>query len=451
MRMSVPVIRCAWSDLLLADLSVSVVFCYDRALDGPGLRAGFTAALAATPAFAGRFRPVGAELELVCDGGGAEFRELDSPLTLPEAIGRLALLESGLVDHVDAPAARAGRAPVTRVRLNHLADGTTVLGCSWHHAIGDMSSFTTFMRQWSAASAGEPVEPSLLVEDRATFLDAMLPEKDSGRPGFRVVDEQESAELRRVAEASARANRLVQVYLAEAELARLRERFEREAGRRLSTNDVLTAHIVSTVRRLDGDYGGAAGAADAAGAAASAPPAERDLIVPVDLRRTLGAPRETIGNLLGEIAIRHGDVAPAKLAADLRAAVEDFADSHLTLRTSRAVLEELGPEALDRCVPLGFNPSERTFTTSSWRGFGAYTAEFDGAAPVLMAPAISLPLPWVCWMVEGFNGTGALLTVAVPAALATRMRSAEGRALLHSDRAPDDELPALASAVRRML
>lgn len=433
MRMSVPVIRCAWSDLLLADLSVSVVFCYDRTLEGRTLMTGFEAALARTPAFAGRLRPAGADLEIVCDSGGAEFRELDSPLTLPEAIGRLTLPDSGLVDHVDAPAARAGRGPVTRVRLNRLADGSTVLGCSWHHAIGDMSSFMTFMRQWSALSAGEEGEESLLIEDRAAFLDAMLPEKDSGHPGFRVVDEQESAQLLRIAESSTLTSRLVQLYLGEAEVARLRTRFEQESGRRLSTNDVLTAHVVRTIRQLDGDV------------------AERELVVPVDLRRILGAPRGTIGNLLGEITVRGSDIPASRLAADLRAGVEDFADSHLTLRTSRTVLEELGPEGLDRCVPLGFNPPERTFTTSSWRGFGAYTARFDGAAPVLMAPAISLPLPWVCWMVEGFHGSGALCTIAVPAALATRLRSAEGRALLHADREPQDELPALAGAVRRLL
>lgn len=433
MRTAVPVIRCAWSDLLLADLSVSVVFCYDRPLDGAALRSGFDVALARTPAFAGRLQPAGAGLEIICDGSGAEFRELDSPLTLPEAIGRLTLPDSGLVDHVDAPAARAGQGPVTRVRLNRLADGGTVLGCSWQHAVGDMSSFTTFMRQWSAASAGEEPEEPLLVEDRAAFLDAMLPEKDSGRPGFRVVDAQESAQLLRIAESSTLANRLVQVYLGAAELARMRARFEQEAGRRLSTNDVLTAHIVRTVRQLDGDE------------------AERELVVPVDLRRILGAPRGTIGNLLGEVTLHSGDVPAARLAAGLRAGIEDFADAHLTLRTSRAVLEELGPEGLDRCVPLGFNPTERTFTTSSWRGFGAYTARFDGASPVLMAPAISLPLPWVCWMVEGFHGTGALCTVSVPAAIATRLRSADGRALLHADREPQDELPALATAVRRLL
>jgi hypothetical protein len=261
----------------------------------------------------------------------------------------------------------------------------------------------------------------------------MLPEKDSGRAGFRVVDVAESAQLRAIAESSTLANRLVQVYFGEAELARLRTRFEHESGRRLSTNDVLTAHVVRTVRQLDGDT------------------AERELVVPVDLRRTLGAPRGTIGNLLGEITLRGRGVPASRVAADLRAAVEDFADTHLTLRTSRTVLEELGPEGLGRCVPLGFNPPERTFTTSSWRGFGAYEVRFEGAAPVLMAPAISLPLPWVCWMVEGFDGAGALCTIAVPAALATRLRSADGRALLHADREPQDELPALAAAVRRLL
>jgi len=433
MRTSIPVIRCASPDLLLADLSVSVVFCYDRPLDASTLLSGFESALARTPAFAGRLREAETGLEIACDGRGAEFRELDSPLTLPEAIGRLTLPDSGLVDHVDASAARAGEGPVTRVRLNRLADGTTVLGCSWHHAIGDMSSFMAFMRQWSAFSAGEEPEAPLMVEDRAAFLDALLPEKDCGRPGFRVVDEQEAAGLRRVAEASTLANRLVQVYLSEAELGRLRARFERESGRRLSTNDVVTAHIVRAIRQLDGDT------------------EVRDLVVPVDLRRILGAQPATIGNLLGEISVRSGDVPAAHLAADLRAAVEVFADAHLSLRTSQSVLDGLSPQERSRCVPLGFNPPERTFTASSWRGFGAYTARFDGVAPVLTAPAISLPLPWVCWLVEGFDGRGVLGTLALPAAHATRLRSAEGRALLHSDREQQDELPALARAVRRLL
>jgi Transferase family len=434
MQMPVPVVRCAWPDLLLADLSVSVVFCYDRPLDTRTLRSGFDEALVRVPVFAGRLRPAaGAGLEIVCDGGGAQLREFDSPLTLAEAIGRLGLPDSGLVDHVDGPAARAGRGPVTRVRINRLADGTTILGCSWHHAIGDMSSFTAFMRQWSASSAGAELEAPLLVEDRAAYLDALLPEKDGGRTGFRVVDEEESAALRRVAESSGLANRIVQVYFGEAELARMRTAFEREAGRRLSTNDVATAHVVRTVRRVDGDT------------------EERDLVVPVDLRRPLGVPESVIGNLLGEITLRAGDTHAAHLAADLRAAVEEFADAHLKLRTSQTVLEELGPDGLSRCVPLGFNPAERTFTVSSWRGFGAYTACFDGASPVLMAPAISLPLPWVCWSVEGFDGSGILCTLAVPAAVATRLRSADGRALLHPARDPHDPLPALAAAVRRLL
>lgn len=68
-----------------------------------------------------------------------------------------------------------------------------------------------------------------------------------------------------------------------------------------------------------------------------------------------------------------------------------------------------------------------------------------------IGPATSLPLPRVCWLVEGFGGNGVLCSLAVPAALANRLRSPAGKALLHECRDPEEELPALATAVRRLL
>lgn len=428
------VIRCALSDLLLADLSVSVVFCYDGPLDETRLAAGLEQALVRVPAFAGRLREGAGGLEIVCDGTGSSFRAADSALTLAEAVGRLSLPESGLVDHVDAAAARTGAAPVLTARLNRLADGTSVLGVSWHHAIGDMGSFTTFMRTWSATTAGEAIGSPPAVTDREAFLDEALPEKDSGRPGFRVVAPEEAARLSEVAASCRLANRLLQIHFGESELERMRAHLAEEAGTRLSRGDALAAHVVAAIRSLDGDT------------------AARDLTMPVDLRRILDVPRDVIGNLLGEIHLRcrEGSTA-AGTAAGLRAAVRDFTEEHLSLRTSRTLLAELGPNGLDRCVPLGFDPDNRTFTFSSWRGFGAYDVAFDGRRPVLFSPAISLPLPWVCWAAEGVGGRGALCTVALPAALAAKLRTPAGRALLHAHRAPNDEPPPLLAAVRRMV
>jgi hypothetical protein len=437
--MSATVIRCALSDLLLADLSVSVVFCYDGRLDETRLAAGFERALAEVPVFAGHLRERGHELEIVCDGTGASYSAHDVALNLSDAISRLTLPGSGLVDDVDAAAARAGNGPVLTVRVNRLADGTTMLGCSWHHALGDMSSFMAFMRAWSNAADGEmatrgsSVTPTI-VTDREAFLDDLLPEKDSGRPGFRVVEPAQAARLAELAASSRLANRLMQVYFGEEELARLRDRFAQEAGCHVSKSDALIAHLVGTIRTLDHDE------------------AARYLTVPVDLRQRLSAPEGVIGNLLGEVHLRcPGQIPPSRLAAELRTAVADFATEHLSLRTSRALLTELAPGGLANCVPLGFDSENRTFTVSSWRGFGAYDITFGGHAPVLFSPAISLPLPWVSWVTEGFDGRGTLCTVSVPAHLAPKLRAPAGRALLHSDRDATDPLPPLASSLRKIL
>lgn len=464
------VIRCALSDLLFADLTVAVVFCYAQRLDEARLATGLARALRRLPPFAGRLRHGAAGLEIVCEDAGAELTVAEAGETLPEALGWMTLPDCGFVDHVDARAARAGTAPLLRVRISRLAGGGTALGCSWHHAVGDMSSFMTLMRTWSMlatdtdATLESPLEalPEFLPDslpgtdasdrevlvDRETLLDRVLPERDSGRPGFRVVDAAEAAELARAVETATRANRTVQIYFGEPETARLRARLGAQAGRRLSTNDVLTAHVVSTARRLDGD-----------GAA-------RFLTIPVDLRRLLGLPADALGNLLGEIHLRcaAGDVdaladpadaavtgRTAALAADIRDAVDGLAPGQLSLRTNRELLKVLGPDRLGDCVALGFDPPRRTFTSSSWRGFGVYDVVFDGVRPVCVCPANGLPLPWVCWFVEGFEGVGTLCTLSVPAALAKRLRSSAGRAALHWCRDPGDTLPEIAIGVRKLL
>lgn len=452
------VIRCALSDLLFADLTVAVVFCYAQRLDEARLAAGLARALRRLPPFAGRLRHGAAGLEIVCEDAGAELTVAEAAETLPEALGWMTLPDCGFVDHVDARAARAGTAPLLRVRISRLAGGGTALGCSWHHAVGDMSSFMTLMRTWSALATDTDAASEALPEadaperevllDREALLDRALPERDSGRPGFRVVDAVEAAELARAVETATRANRTVQIYFGEPETARLRARLGAQAGRRLSTNDVLTAHVVCTARRLEGD-----------GAA-------RFLTVPVDLRRLLGLPAGALGNLLGEIHLRcaggeadaGADPADAgvtartaALAADIRAAVEGLAPGRLSLRTNRELLKVLGPDRLGDCVALGFDPPRRTFTSSSWRGFGVYDIAFDGVRPVCVCPTNGLPLPWVCWFVEGFEGAGTLCTLAVPAALAKRLRSSAGRAALHWCREPGDALPEIAIGLRKLL
>ncbi|WP_406194121.1 acyltransferase [Kitasatospora sp. NBC_01560] len=428
------VLHCGLVDTMLADLSVSVVLFFERALDEDRLAAGLARALERVPVFAGRLRTVDGMLTAVCDDAGVPMDSYTVDGTLAEAMGRVTAAGAQLVDPVDAPAARNGGVPLFTVRVTRPSAGGTVLGCSWHHAIGDLQSFMLLMQAWSAAVEGEELPEVRLVEDQDALLDKVLPAEDCGRPGFRLPSPAEAAVLAREVAAGPRANRTVQIYFGDAELDRMRTEFAATAGRRLSSGDALLAHVVSVIRELDGDR------------------EERWLTVPVNVRRPLGLPASLVGNLLSEIHLpQQPQDGPAALAAAVRTAVENFTAEHLNLRANLSFLESLGRLRLRECVPLGFDPERRRFSFSNWSRFGAYQVAFQGQRPVFFSPAANYPIPWVCWTVEGFHGTGLLASVVLPVRLAARLRGAEGRAALHRHRDPADVLPAVAAAVPKVL
>lgn len=429
------VVRCGLMDTMLADLPVSVVLFFPGALDPGRLAESLAVVLDRLPVFGGRLRTTAdGLLEIVCDDAGIPMAVYDVDQTLSEAMARVALPGSGYADHVEASKARTGGRPLLTVRISRLSDGGTALGVSWHHAVGDMQTFALLMHAWSAALSGRPLPEVRLVPDRDAYLDSVLPARDAGRPGFRLPTPEEAQRLNHEIAVSLRANRSVQVYFGDAETERMRERFSAAAGQRVSAGDALCAHVVDTVRSLDDD------------------PESRHLTVPVNVRRPLGLPADIVGNLLGEVHLKcppHG--APAVLAAALRGAIRDFTRSHLSLRASHAFLEKIGRGRFGECVPLGFDPERRTMTFSNWSRFGLYDADFDGQYPVFLSPAPNLQLPYVAWLVEGFQGRGSLLTAVLPARLAARLRGADGRAALHRFRSPDEDLPAPAGTMRRLL
>ncbi|MFB6888495.1 acyltransferase [Kitasatospora sp. NPDC056327] len=428
------VVRCGLSDTMYADLSVSVVLFFERMLDEDRLAAGLARALERVPVFGGRLRTVDGVLEAVCDDSGVPMVSYRIDGTLAASMGRVTAPGAQHVDPLDARAARTGGGPLLSVRVTRTGDGGTVIGCSWHHAIGDLHSFALLLRAWAAAVEGEELPDVELVEDQDALLDRVLPAEDCGRPGFRVPGPDERALLDREVAAGPRANRTVQLYFGDAEIARMREEFAAGAGRWLSSGDAVCAHVVHSLRELDGDR------------------ETRWLTVPVNVRRPLGLPDTLIGNLLGDIHLPYDPAdGPAVLAGALRTAVSEYAEGHLNLRANQLFLAELGRDRLASCVPLGFDPARRRFSFSNWSRFGLYDVRFQGERPVFFSPTANYPLPWVSWCVEGFGGTGLLVTAVLPARLAARLRGTEGRAVLHRHREPSDELPDLLAAVPKVL
>jgi hypothetical protein len=424
---------CGLMDTLLADLPVSLVFLYRQPLDADRLAEGLAVALRHVPVFAGRLHTVGGRLEIGCEDAGVPLTVTDLDEPLADVVGRVTLPSSGFVEHVDAAGARTGGAPLLRVQLTRLAGGATAVGCSFHHAVGDMQTFMLFMRAWSAAVEGAALPDVSIVEDRDGYLDRVLPRCDSGRPGLRLPDPAEAAALRREVETALRVNRTIQVHLGVPEVQRMRREYDTAAGRRLSTGSVLCAHLITTLRHLDGD------------------PLPRHAALSVNLRRRLGLPAGLVGNVLGEIYLPYppGSPPPA-LASTIREAVDDFPRAHLNFRANRAFLDEVGWERLGDCASIGFDPPRKTLALSSWVGFGVYDIAFQGQRPAFFSIAATVALPWVSWLVEGFGGSGYLFTASLPSRLAARLRGPDGYAALHRHREPGDPVPPLAAGYRKL-
>lgn len=426
------VVRCTATDTLLFGMAVSVVLLYERAVGPDRLAAGLATALARLPLFAGSLRtgPDGRP-EVVCDDAGVPFTVMDAPLTLAEAAGRMTLPTAGFVDTVPAGPHRPAAGPLASVRATRLADGGMAVGCSWHHTLGDLRSFMVLLDRWSAAVDGRPLPAVALTADRDAELDAVLPATGGAAvSGFRRPPPEEAAELAGALRAAPRANRVVQVFFADAEVARMRAAYGAEAGRRLSANDVLTGHLVATLRRLDGDT------------------EARRLSTAVNYRRHLGLPADAIGNLVGEATFPcPAGAGPAEVAGLVRDAVDGYLAQHLNVRANRAFLASVGPERVFETMPAGFDPAGRTFFLTNWSRAGGYDVTFGGDRPAWFGPEVPLPTAWSAWATEGFGGVGSLLTVVVPARLAGRLRADPD---LHRFREPGDELPPLAREVRKL-
>jgi hypothetical protein len=420
------------TDTLVSGMVVSVVWLFERAVDPDRLAAGLATALAHLPLFAGRLHtgPDGRP-RVVCDDAGVPFTVVDSTGTLAEAASRMTLPTAGYVATVPAGPGRPADAPLASVTVTRLGDGGMVVGCSWHHALGDLRSFMLLAQAWSAAVEGRPLPEVLVRPDRDAELDAVLPATGgAAESGFRLPGPDEAAELARELRAAPRANRIVQVFFGDDEVARMRADYGAEAGVRLSANDVIIGHLVGTLRRLDAD-----------GEA-------RRLSTPVNYRRHLGLHPGAIGNLVGELTFTCPPAArPAEVAAALRREIDRYAEAHLNVRANRAFLAGVAPDRVPDVMPAGFDPRGRTFFLTNWSRAGAYDVTFGTGRPAWFGPEVPLPTPWSSWLTEGFGGSGLLATVVVPARLAGRLRTDPG---LHQFRRAGDPLPALAAEVRKL-
>jgi hypothetical protein len=424
------VIRCTPQDEYLSRLVMGAGLFFERAVPPEILEPALAIALGPFAIFAGRLGGEPGRRTIEVANQGARFSVRDDPRTLEEVFRAVGLRRyDGLLDPIDPRAAQRGAAPLLSVRVCALAGGAMTIGCSWQHAVGDMASFMALLRGWSAAARGEPVVPPVVVLDRRDHLYRQLPDPVA-TPGVRRLGWWEAARLAGLMATHARTHRLVRVYFSDAELGRMRSTYAGD-GAPLFTNEVLCAHMVEQIRRLEPDFG------------------PRTLGLAINFRQRVGLPAELLGNMVSDLRlISPPGEAPQSFARRLRAAVDRFGEEHLDAVVTSRYLESLSPSAWRRCVPLSMDPLRRVLMLSNVSGFGVYDLDFGAGRPSYFTSLTRAPVPWLGGIVEGFGGRGRLFGAYLPRRIDEALASPRGRAQLHMFRDGGEVDPELSRQIQ---
>lgn len=416
-------IRCDVGDAIVANLAIHFVFFFDRALDVDELRHSFARTLERYFVFGGRLTVLEGRMAIRCRGRGVPFTIVSSPRTLLEAM-RATADDTGqwLVDPVNGTTERLGVGPLCRIQITRLADDATAIGVSWHHVIGDMRTFMLFMNAWAASFADRPISTPLIVDDRAAYVTASLPDSGTAEPRVRCLSPAEAVRSVWYLAKNSRRQRTVSMYFADSEIDRIRGAYARRA--RLSVNDVVCAHVAEALMSLDH-------AVD-----------RRTLAIAVDIRDRCGLDASLVGNILAtlHVDLRRGDDAIA-IAQRVRDTVDHFADHHSDMRANQQFMDGLNAWQAARVVSTAFDPTRWNPLVTNLSGFGVHDIVFDGARPVFCTQVLKLPVAGLGALMDGAGGRGMVFIMSLPPDEFAALTNPQMRAHLHRFRHPDDEVP----------
>jgi len=428
------VITCSLSDQLLKRLPVSVVFFYPEMLQRQPLIKALKQVLSDFPLFAGRFKQAGDQLLLECNNAGVSFSVQDDALTLKQALHELPTIErKRFVDKVDTKRAITHQTPIFTIKLTHCSGGGSLLGLCWHHSIGDMHSFMSFMRAWSAVTNGKNYKQPLIVNNRMAYLEEQLKnekgeqqhkEKDNRPAGTRYLNNKALIQMLFYLVGKARRQTMLRAYFSEGELQSMQQAMSEQAGRQLSKNDALCAHLLSLIANLDDSQQQA-----------------RSLAIVIDYRPFLNLPKNLLGNLSESMNIMTQQAdSSVDIAQRIREAVNAFQEKHFGFfATKRYVEQHGGMRKIRRFLNNGTDPIKRTLLISNLSGAGVYRIAFAGVKPFYFTLFRDYPLPWICSLTKGPLNRGVIYSAPLPKALARSLTKNLSR--LHQYRDPQDSLP----------
>lgn len=320
---------------------------------------------------------------------------------------------------------------VLTIKVNYFKAGGMCLGLTWHHAIGDMQTFMSFMRAWSDQFTGRSFVTPLIVSDRHKHLAQNLPRNNNqDEAAVRKIGIVEAIKLIYYMQCKRKAQRWVQFYFSEDELKTMHESYRQRSDRFLSVNDALSAHILSVFTDTFEHKG-------------QLYPREMDMAINFRSRARLD--KSLMGNMVSTVKISHipGDSA-VKLAQGIRHKVEHFENEHLDYYASLEYIEKHGGrDKIAQFIPDWLNPYGNSLLLTSWANFGVYDIDFGVERPFYFATMGPALFPWISNIVEGPNNTGLSYVVSVPKSVSDDTIKNTLLGKINQFRKPDEVIPEL--------
>ena len=419
-------ITCSFTDILIRNLYVSVIFFYRRSVDYDLLIDSLKQILNDFPIFAGVLININKNLCLDCNNQGVLFSIRKDDCTLNRVIKELPTIKKNrLVNIINPKKAILTQSPIMTIQLTYFSCGGMTLGVCWHHSIGDMHTFMSFMKAWSNTVNKKEYIVPLIVRERDKYIQKQLKDNSITVPGVRLLSKIEFLKLVFFIPFIALNKSNLYFYFSENEIKNMKQDFLEKTNQWLSTNDALCAHMFGIISELD-TYN-----------------KKRYLSIVINYRTRTELPQNILGNFVSTIDILiNQKVDPFQLAQDLRKSVDNFQYLYMNLFATKKYIDRNGGiQKIDKFIPIGIDPLKRNLLVTNWTNFGVYDVIFEESNPFFFTSFGDDVIPWLSKIVKGFSNYGLIYSVPLPTKLARKLIEEENLRKIHKYRVQKEIMP----------
>lgn len=415
----VKIIKCSLTDHFVFRIPVSVAFFYPQAIAADLIIEGLQGVLKDFPIFAGVLTKQDNQLFINCNNQGISLNIAYYNANLSEQLTKISMLKAQkLIDVIHPSRNLKEQGPLLTIKLNYFNDGM-VIGYCWHHSVGDMSTFMTFLKALSHYCQGKSYEAPLIVSDRDAYLQNLY----SGHKNLNI--EQGNLTCLTMSDSFdfllevCKSKKYIYFYFTHDEINAMKGSLSKKSGKKLSRNDALCSHLLNIIRACRSD---------------KAQSFYTSIVM--NMRKRLNMPAMLVGNFLDAISIQYNNkISFHAIAEMIHTKVKTYQkDNYNPFYTLNFVNQNGGLKNINRFIPRELLPRYKNLIFTNWTNFDVYAIDFGVVKPNLFLPLGKSPISWVSSIVEGFNNKGLIVSLVLPSKIEKRLLHADMLKQIHQYR-----------------